>query len=98
MTFEDEAEENTPGYHPPVSAVKRQPNFTYDEPVRPIAHRASPAEQRRRKKAIKQARDGAQYTRQQKGHSIIKHLILGLFVLYINVIYISVSPNHYWHA
>lgn len=44
------------------------------------------------------ARDGANYVRQQKGHSIIKHLILGCFCLWINVIYISVSPNHYWHA
>jgi hypothetical protein len=38
------------------------------------------------------------YTRQQKGHSIILHLLLGCFILWINVIYISVSPNHYWHA
>jgi hypothetical protein len=38
------------------------------------------------------------YVRQQQGHSLILHLILGLFVLFINVIYISVSPNHYWHA
>lgn len=38
------------------------------------------------------------YTRQQKGHSLILHLLLGMFVLWINVIYISVSPNHYWHA
>ena len=38
------------------------------------------------------------YVRQQQGHSIILHLFLGLFVLWINVIYITVSPNHYWHA
>jgi hypothetical protein len=38
------------------------------------------------------------YVRQQKGHSIIVHLLLGVFVLWINVIVISVSKNHYWHA
>ncbi|MFD5864345.1 DUF2510 domain-containing protein [Agromyces sp. NPDC127015] len=40
----------------------------------------------------------AVYTRQQTGHSLILHLILGAFCLWINVIYISASPNHYWHA
>ena len=38
------------------------------------------------------------YVRQQQGHSIILHVFLGFFVLFINVIYITVSPNHYWHA
>ena len=38
------------------------------------------------------------YNRQQKGHSIVLHVLLGMFVLWINVIYISVSPNHYWHT
>lgn len=38
------------------------------------------------------------YVRQQQGHSIILHLLLGFFILWINVIYISVSPNHYWKA
>lgn len=38
------------------------------------------------------------YVRQQKGHSLILHLLFGFMVLYINVIYISVSKNHYWHA
>lgn len=47
---------------------------------------------------IKQSRDRAQYTRQQKGHSLTAHLLLGVVVLWVNVIYISVSPNHYWHA
>ncbi|WNM75108.1 membrane protein [Microbacterium phage Morrigan] len=44
------------------------------------------------------ARDRAQYTRQQKGHSLILHLTLGALVLWIPAIYFSVSPNHYWHA
>jgi hypothetical protein len=38
------------------------------------------------------------YTRQQHGHSIVLHLIFGIFVLWIPMIYITVSPNHYWHA
>jgi len=37
------------------------------------------------------------YTRQQKGHSLTLHLLLGIVVLWVNVIYISVSPNHHWH-
>lgn len=46
---------------------------------------------------MRTARDGANYVREQKGHSIIKHLLLGVCVLWINVIYITISPNHYWH-
>ncbi|QZD98650.1 membrane protein [Microbacterium phage Juicer] len=46
----------------------------------------------------RQARDRAQFTRVQKGHSLILHLTLGALVLWIPAIYISVSPNHYWHA
>lgn len=39
------------------------------------------------------------YVRQQEGHSLILHaFVIGWFCLWINVIYISVSPNHYWHA
>ena len=38
-----------------------------------------------------------QYVRQQKGHSILKHLIFGGFVLWIPTVYYTVSPNHYWH-
>lgn len=43
-------------------------------------------------------RDGAQYVRQQKPHSLTKHLLLGFFIMWINVVYISMSPNHYWTA
>lgn len=46
---------------------------------------------------MKQAKDGANYVRAQQGHSIVKHLILGVFVMWLNVIYITISPNHYWH-
>jgi len=38
------------------------------------------------------------YNRQQTGHSLTKHLVLGWIVLWIPAIYYSVSPNHYWHA
>jgi len=48
------------------------------------------------KPAVRVAKDKAQYVRQQKGHSLILHLLLGVVVLWINVIVISVSPNHYW--
>lgn len=48
--------------------------------------------------AVRQARDKAQYVRQQKGHSLIKHLLLGWIALYIPTIYYAVSPNHYFHA
>lgn len=50
---------------------------------------------------MKQARDGAVYNRQQKGHSIVKHLLFGPLVGYMNipfVIYFAFSPNHYFHA
>jgi hypothetical protein len=47
---------------------------------------------------IRKARDKAVYTRQQKGHSLTKHLLLGWVVLYIPTIYYAVSPNHYFHA
>lgn len=49
-------------------------------------------------KPVKQSRDRAQYVRQQKGHSLTLHLIFGALILWVNVLYISVSPNHYWHA
>jgi hypothetical protein len=38
------------------------------------------------------------YTRPQQGHSIVVHVLLGFLCFWINVIYITVSPNHYWHA
>lgn len=48
---------------------------------------------------VKQSRDKAQYTRQQKGHSVLKHWVLwGWATAFILPIYYSVSPNHYWHA
>lgn len=44
------------------------------------------------------AMDGAMYVRQQKGHSLIKHILLLFVGIGIFTIpYISISPNHYWH-
>lgn len=49
--------------------------------------------------AEKKEKKEVQYVRQQKGHSLILHIILlccgvGLFT----IPYISISKNHYWHA
>lgn len=44
------------------------------------------------------ARDGANYVRQQKGHSLLKFIILSFFIVGIPyLIYYTFSPNHYWH-
>ena len=66
------------------------------EPGQPGYHPPKPA--REHVNNVKQSRDRAQYVRQQKGHSIILNLLLGIVVLWVNVLYISLSPNHYWHA
>lgn len=47
---------------------------------------------------MKTSRDGAQYVRQQKGHSwLLGWILLGPLTCFIVPIYWSVSPNHYWH-
>ena len=44
------------------------------------------------------AHDGANYVRQQKGHSLLLILLLSLCGIGIPfLIYYSFSPNHYWH-
>lgn len=44
-------------------------------------------------------RKDVSYVRQQKGHSLLLHLLLiGPVTLWIPAIYFTVSPNHYWHA
>lgn len=44
-------------------------------------------------------RDGAQYFRQQQGHSLIKHILLCcVLVGFFTIPYYSISKNHYWHA
>lgn len=46
----------------------------------------------------KTAMDGANYTRVQKGHSIVIHILLcGVGIGFITIPYYSLSPNHYWH-
>lgn len=48
---------------------------------------------------MRQARDGALYTRRQKGHSLILNLlVVGPITLYVTTIYYTLSPNHFWHA
>ena len=47
---------------------------------------------------IHKSKDGTQYIRQQKGHSIILAIFLGWTTLYILPLYWTFSPNHYWHA
>lgn len=41
--------------------------------------------------------DGAQYVRQQKGHSVLLAIFFGWVTLYILPIYWTVSKDHYWH-
>ena len=39
------------------------------------------------------------YTRIQKGHSLILHiLLLCVGIGFVTIPYYSISPNHYWHA
>jgi hypothetical protein len=85
------------GDHPnlpqqPVPTVQPQP-------VPATLHHANPARQFEHEHGkVKQSRDKAQYVRQQKGHSLTWNLILGFPILWLNVLYYSLSPNHYWHA
>lgn len=44
-------------------------------------------------------KDGASYVREQKGHSIIKHILLLMVgVGFVTIPYYTISKNHYWHA
>ena len=46
-----------------------------------------------------QGRDGAQYVRQQRPHSLLKHLLLcGVGIGFITIPMYSISKNHYWTA
>ena len=45
-----------------------------------------------------QGRDKAQYVRQQKGHSLVLHILLMcVLVGFFTVPYYSIRKNHYWH-
>lgn len=69
------------------------------QPGTPGYHPPVSAVQPQTRKAIRQARDGAVYNRNQTGHSLILNLLLiGPLTLWITTIYFTVSPNHYWHA
>lgn len=37
------------------------------------------------------------YNRQQKGHSLVKHLLLGWMLCYIPTLYFAFSKNHFFH-
>lgn len=68
----------------PAGTVPQQPiQVTVAAPVQTDARKAG---------------DKSQYVRQQKGHSLVKHLLFGWLLLYIPTIYYAVSPNHYFHA
>ena len=44
-------------------------------------------------------KDGVQYVRQQKGHSLILNLLACFFIIgFFTIPYYSISKNHYWHA
>ena len=46
-------------------------------------------------------RPGPQYVRQQTGHSVTKHVLIGLLSCGFSLpftIYYAASPNHYFHA
>lgn len=68
-------------------AVVSVPASVLPAPVAATAHHAD----------IKQSRDKAVYTREQKGHSILLHVLFGMVVLWIPAMYITASPRHYWH-
>lgn len=68
------------------------------QPIPPVQQQPAQPTPAQPAPPVKQARDKAQYVRQQKGHSLTAHLLLGAFVLWIPAIYYTFSPNHYWHA
>lgn len=76
---------------------QQQPYGQQYPPQQPYAYQ-SPPPQYGYQQNPRQGRDGAQYVRQQQAHSLIKHLMIGFFCMWINVVYISMSPNHYWKA
>ena len=50
-------------------------------------------------KKAKKTKEKPNYVREQKGHSIIKHILLMCVgVGFITIPYYTISKNHYWHA
>ena len=38
------------------------------------------------------------YVRQQKGHSLVKHILLCFVIIGVfTILYYTISKNHYWH-
>lgn len=87
---------NQPPQGQPVDYSGHVPGYGIDP--QPVAQPVQPQVTVKVAKPVKQSRDRAQYTRQQKGHSLILHLLFGGFVLWIPTIYFAASPNHYFHA
>lgn len=50
-------------------------------------------------KSAPKGRDGTQYTRIQKGHSLILHILLCCVAVgFFTIPYYTLSKDHYWHA
>jgi len=78
-------------YYPPKSAWDHVVNQGQSS-----SHNGQP---RHAQKPVKQARDRAQYVRNQRGHSwLFAWIILGPITCFIVPIYWTVSPNHYFHV
>lgn len=70
---------------------------TYEQPVAPYWYQQQAASYGYQQPP-QQAKSGAQYVRQQKGHSIIGLVLLDWMTLYTRTIYFAISPNHFFHA
>ena len=47
----------------------------------------------------KKTKEKPNYVREQKGHSLIKHILLCFVIVGLFTIpYYTISKNHYWHA
>jgi hypothetical protein len=78
-----------PGHYPPQGSYYPPQQYPGHYPPQYAAPLVQPN--------VMQARDRAQYTRPQTGHSILMHLLFGWLLLWIPAIYYTISPNHYWH-
>ena len=84
-----------------IPPVPEQPSIFTNEERQALVNefdRVYPEQLHAGRRAVRQARDRAQYVRNQKGHSLTLHLLFGWIVLWIPALYITCSPNHYWHA
>jgi hypothetical protein len=72
--------------------------FVAPEPVPAVDPRMAAARQAATDYDNRRKPSATVYTREQKGHSLILHLLFGWALLYIPTIYVAVSPRHFWHA